>query len=457
MNSNPTVSIIIPLYNQQRHIAACIDSVLAQTVGDWELIVVDDGSTDDSAEIVRSYGDARIILVHQQNAGLPAARNTGLRNARAELISFLDSDDLYEPDKLANHLRHLESAPDVALSYGSRLDIDDDGQPLKIARAPQTVGLRELVTGYPFTINDIMIRRSEIERVGQFDESYRRNSEDRNWYLRLAMADCQMARVDRIVAQRRLHADRSFSAIPFKIETYFRALHTALLDPDCPEPIVALREQLYTDHFVEWGIQAALQGESELAAEYLAEADMRWSANGAKRLRRYISHVSTRTPGDHIARTDAILAALPDRLAALRNDRQQIIGRNWLLSGFRDGMWGRDSAEHAFEQAHQLCAIIDTNLVNRLTDQLVNYAACYGLQAMRQSWLHLQPGLSRQRCRVPLRTIYSDVLLNHARQQMQDGQPRTARVGMLHAIASNPRVLTRRDVLKSCLQSLSLF
>ncbi len=100
MNQEVKVSVIMPAYNSEVYIRESIDSVLAQTFTDFELIVVDDGSTDNTAGIVESYTDSRIRLLRQPNRGVSVARNTGLDAARGQFISFLDSDDLYYPDFL---------------------------------------------------------------------------------------------------------------------------------------------------------------------------------------------------------------------------------------------------------------------------------------------------------------------------------------------------------------------
>ena len=100
----PTVSVVIPLYQTERYIAETLQSVLAQTLADFEVIVVDDGSSDRGPAIARAVGDARVRVVRQNNRGLAGARNTGIRNARGRYIALLDADDLWEADKLARHV-----------------------------------------------------------------------------------------------------------------------------------------------------------------------------------------------------------------------------------------------------------------------------------------------------------------------------------------------------------------
>jgi len=113
MAENPTISVVIPLYNKGPHIARALNSVLNQTFQDFEVIVVDDGSTDDGADIVKGFNDPRIRLIHQENQGVSAARNLGIDEARAELIAFLDADDEWLPDHLNIILRMRERFPEA--------------------------------------------------------------------------------------------------------------------------------------------------------------------------------------------------------------------------------------------------------------------------------------------------------------------------------------------------------
>jgi glycosyltransferase involved in cell wall biosynthesis len=105
------VSVIIPVYKTEKYVEAAVASVLNQTYQNLEIIVVDDGSPDDSLKLVRQFDDPRIRIIEQENRGLAGARNTGIRHAVGEYIAFLDSDDVWLPEKLAKHVKHLETCP----------------------------------------------------------------------------------------------------------------------------------------------------------------------------------------------------------------------------------------------------------------------------------------------------------------------------------------------------------
>ena len=110
----PKISVIIPTHNRARYVSEAIDSVLAQTYSDYEVIVVDDGSTDDTRFVLQSYGD-KIRYIYQPNAGVSAARNHGITEARGDWIAFLDSDDIWFPGKLAEHIHFITDTPSVVL------------------------------------------------------------------------------------------------------------------------------------------------------------------------------------------------------------------------------------------------------------------------------------------------------------------------------------------------------
>jgi len=119
MSGTPQVSVIIPCYNQGRFLGEAVESVLAQTHGAWECIIINDGSTDNTAEIAESYArrDGRIRCLHQDNRGLSAARNRGLAESRGEYVQFLDADDILLAEKIARQLQLLEGQTEPALAY----------------------------------------------------------------------------------------------------------------------------------------------------------------------------------------------------------------------------------------------------------------------------------------------------------------------------------------------------
>lgn len=185
------VSVVIPLYNKTHYIRRAIDSVLAQTYSNFELIVVDDGSTDGSGDVVRLYADPRIRLITQENAGVSAARNQGVDLATGEWVAFLDADDEWMP-------RFLERAIGFALAHRSLATIFTnitsfrENTPWLVCPFSEACVLDDyfafsiLNGGRGITASSVMVRKQSLEAIGGFPVSIRR-SEDGDTWIRLAL------------------------------------------------------------------------------------------------------------------------------------------------------------------------------------------------------------------------------------------------------------------------------
>lgn len=182
MNSllNPTISVVIPVYNVERYIRETLDSVFAQTLQDFEIIIVDDESPDRSIEICQSYQDPRIRIVHQKNRGLAGARNTGIRNSCGKYIALLDSDDLWLPEKLEYHLKHLESNPEVGISFCRSAFIDDNSKPLDIYQMPKLTGIdaAHIFCRNPISNGSVPVFRREVLEAIKFEDNLQGQPED---------------------------------------------------------------------------------------------------------------------------------------------------------------------------------------------------------------------------------------------------------------------------------------
>lgn len=184
----PRVSVIVPVYNRAIFVGAAIESILAQTFADFELIVIDDGSIDATPDMVRSFADPRIRLVrHERNLGIPAARNSGLAAARGEYAATLDSDDIAHPKRLERQAAFLDAHPDHALVGSWTADMDENGRPLgKIRRKPTSPAdvRAKLLFGGSVTNSTIMGRTEILRRYGYREEF--RVRQDYDLFVRLS-------------------------------------------------------------------------------------------------------------------------------------------------------------------------------------------------------------------------------------------------------------------------------
>lgn len=233
----PAVSVIMPAYNVAPYIGEAIESVLAQTFADFELIVIDDGATDASAEIAAAFGarDPRVRVVRQANAGISAARNHGLRVAAGEVMAILDSDDAWDPGYLQAQMAVLAERPEVdivtgnAWFLGSRLS-GRPARPWPDGRPTPT--LASILADETAVFIMSIFRRRVYQTVGPFDEGLRTN-EDYDFWLRAACAGFVFHRNDRPLGYYR-RRDDSLSAsdlrmLPGILEVY-RKLRPHLLD-----------------------------------------------------------------------------------------------------------------------------------------------------------------------------------------------------------------------------------
>ena len=189
----PVVSIVIPTHNRRDLIGETIQSVLDQTFEDFEILVVDNGSTDDTQQGVCDVGDPRIKYTYQEDTGGPAGpRNTGIRQARGKYIAFLDSDDLWLPHKLEHQIGFLEQHPDVALIFGQYISFGDDSMkqtPVpshRWARSGRVFSELLLSTNFIPCLT-VMVRRDVLDQTGGFDEDPAlKTVEDFDLWLRIA-------------------------------------------------------------------------------------------------------------------------------------------------------------------------------------------------------------------------------------------------------------------------------
>ena len=188
----PQISVIIPAYNAEQTIQETIKSVQKQTLLDFELIVINDGSKDKTLEIVKSIKDERLNVFSYENGGLPIARNRGISKANGEYIAFLDADDLWTPDKLELQLAAFHKNPNagVAYSWTYFMDVDEQGKalsfhPSALYSFEGDVYEKLLVSDFIQSGSNTLILKQAIDSVGEFDPALK-SCEDWDYWLRLS-------------------------------------------------------------------------------------------------------------------------------------------------------------------------------------------------------------------------------------------------------------------------------
>lgn len=195
---SPRISVIIPAYNAGRYLAAAIESVLVQTLPATEIIVVDNGSTDDTAAVARRWP---VRYHYQAGEAAPIARNLGVQLARGDWLAFLDADDLWLPDKLAAQCARFAQEPSLDLVFGQVEQFHSADVAEHAAFLPES---NRLLNGY--VVGTLLLRRDTFLRVGYFDTQWK-VGEFIEWYARAQDAGMKIAVLPQIVLRRRLHDD----------------------------------------------------------------------------------------------------------------------------------------------------------------------------------------------------------------------------------------------------------
>jgi glycosyltransferase involved in cell wall biosynthesis len=231
----PKVSVVIPLYQTERFIAETLASVLAQTFDDFEVLVIDDGSSDRGPALARATGDARVRVITQSNRGLAGARNTGIREARGIYVALLDADDRWHREKLARHVAVLDARRDVGLTYSASRLIDDAGTSLGLAQWPsrETTRAEDVFCRNPvgngsapvlrrMALDAIAFFDKDLGRECWFDESFRQSEDIECWTRLAATTPWQLALVPYELTDYRVSAAGLSANTTKQLETWRR-------------------------------------------------------------------------------------------------------------------------------------------------------------------------------------------------------------------------------------------
>jgi len=270
----PQFSIIIPCYNAAKTLDDALQSVLAQRGIDYEVIIVDDGSTDDSARtIVRYCADARFRFLMTERRGPGAARNAGVRLARGDILAFLDADDRLRPGALAEHLKAFHREGALGVSFGRiRIFLNDFDGPYETTHRCACPDLARLIGEFPLcTSSNIVVRREAFDAVGLFDETLP-GASDREWIARAHLTEGWRVRgLEAITADKRLTRANAW-AHPARMQRYWRAVVARLRSraPDALNEAYPAAHALFHRHLAKY---AAILGLGpQVAMRHLAIA-----------------------------------------------------------------------------------------------------------------------------------------------------------------------------------------
>lgn len=234
------VSVVIPAFNGAEFIGQTIESILAQTWPAVEVLVVDDGSTDGTPEVVERFGD-HVRLLQQKNSGTPAARNLGLKHAKGEFFAVLDQDDLWLPQKLARQIPRFREDPKIGLVY-ARIEfvLLSTGTVTDTYFPADELNVHDLLGHKVLPVQTMLFRRSALDQIGPFDVSLP-GTDDWDIGIRMA-AEFRMLGIDEVLGRVGLHGEQQGRNAPRMFQNAMRVLEKhAHLHPGCEQCRAAIR------------------------------------------------------------------------------------------------------------------------------------------------------------------------------------------------------------------------
>ena len=271
--AQPTISVIIPTYNCDRYIAQAIDSVLAQKDCEYEIIVIDDGSTDKTRDVLQPYNHL-IRYILQKNQGVAAARNRGITEAEGELIAFLDADDYFLPSKLAAQATIFAKRPNLGIVHSGWARVSPQGKKLLEVRpwekSPQ-LNLEDWLRWRPVLPSAMMFRREWLEYVGGFDSRFP-PAEDTELVLRLALQGCQSAWLKQVTVCYRQHEQSAMHKGLPQARSLTAVIDNFFEQPNLPEKIRLMEHSVRYLNFVWIAWYLHYTNHPTEMAEYLKQA-----------------------------------------------------------------------------------------------------------------------------------------------------------------------------------------
>lgn len=455
------VSIIIPAYNNAEYLDDAIQSVLNQTYPNVEVIVVNDASPDNVNEVVSVYTDPRVkLIVHEQNRGLSAARNTGIKAAEGEIISLLDGDDYFHPEKFQRHVEFLTQHPEVGVTYNPRFELNHSVKTIReLWRPPLIVNLADLVFSYPFSPSDMVLRREWIFQIGLFDEYHHYVGEDLDINCRLGLAGCKFASVDRALNYRRYHSGRVIKNLRGSVEDTMRPLDATFADPRCSQEALAIQDKARANHYMLWSVLAFAQDDIASGQEYCLTAiklnPTILSGQPCALIGAMIAHSIADESLDHVPLLRKMFYQLPLELRQQREQVDWAVARATLLRGVRAMIWGRIKDGHEyFGQATALNAQIDELFLQNLTARLLDYQIEFGSEASQEILRKMSPYLEKIGERSQMRWLKGFYSINQAFHSYRVGNYAEVPKEVFQACTNDPKYLTNRGVLSILFRSL---
>jgi len=332
------ISVILPTYNRAHVLQRSIQSVLVQSYTNFELIVIDDGSTDNTRAIVDSFQDIRIHYLYQQNKERSAARNAGIEVSRGKYLSFIDSDDEYLPNKLDIQVKAIERKGAGMVMSGLQ-ESDSHGCIMHtsspwVGHPSSSYKLEEWLLSPPVSFCTALIEKQWIEAVGGFDQDLN-SSEDVDLWFRMVRAGCQMEWVEEIV----LRVYPNLIEPKKYLENYLHLLEKVFSNKNGAEKLELNRKEAEALLYLNVAVQLYLQAEAEEGQRYLLKAiqlkpELNTRSNHSI-LEMLVSHCWRTATPEPVRYMKFVMNHLPEELNWLLPYRRWALGHAWMAAAFR--------------------------------------------------------------------------------------------------------------------------
>ena len=456
---SPLVSVVIPAYNQAEFLARTVQSVLDQTYQNFEIIVVNDASPDNTGDVMSQFTDRRIkYIVHEKNLYLPATRNTGIHASQGEIIALLDADDLFHPEKLEEHVKFLNEHPEVGVSYNARYEMNHSADTIReLWRPPLTLNIVDLMLGFPFSPSDTVIRREWAFKVGLFNPEMG-SAEDTDFPCRLALAGCQFAGIDRALNYRRYHSGRGRKNLEGRLNDVERVLNAVLADPRCPEEAKAVGDKAIKHHMMVIISLALMQNETDLAQKYLPKLVSLdpGAVDGipCELVEFLLFELIADDSVDHESILKSMFMQMPHDFKYLLRQYDWAVKRGYLWKGIRAVIWDRvEDGSRFMKRAVELQATMDDSLTQLTTHHLIGYEHEHGLNATLKVLANLRQFLNQFTPRSGDK-FEGSYLVNRAFQNYREGDNKHVLRNVLQAWKYDKSYMFNRGVISIFLRSM---
>jgi glycosyltransferase involved in cell wall biosynthesis len=459
--TTPLVSVIIPTYNGASFIGRAIQSVLDQTYQNFELIIVDDKSPDNTEEVVKQFDDPRVKYIrHENNQGASGARWTAINNSSGEIVAFLDQDDFFHQEKLEAHVDFLGIHPEVGFTYNPYFEmVHSSVEKIRtVWQPPKHISLTELTLGFYLPPSAWVVRREWVA-IEEIWSGPAMRGREITVCGRLFMSGCKFARVDRVLHYRCYHGRRIVKNLEKSCKDELTCQEIIFSDPRCPAEVANMRPMANAVINGMWANVAFTQNETELGKKFLWDSaqvnPFAFMGSPSPFMNFLMGYCVDDESYDYETLLDRIVSQLPSQTPDILPNYLWAVSRGNYFRGVRALIWDRqEDAKRYFSEASKLSFTVDDAFVQQVTHELVGYQMANGIAAAKAKLSLLASHLGKYLDKRSVNWLKGSYLVNIAGQDYREGQLGKVPSNILAAIANRSKYLVDRGSMAILVKSL---